>query len=258
MGFFSSLFGKSEKKKDGERLFIHKVLELINTPDEDGPAQLALIRQDYGLSQSACDKIVYDHFKFVVQSKLDDDRIDDVEYNHILHTIVALGIDVMKIKDVARTAWSKHAIWNVEENNVMPGYSGDVEIMLKPGEIIYHGVSAILKKEKTRTEKIGYSGPSVSFKICKGVRYRVGSMNVQSKKVAYIDSIDQGVLYLTNKRIAYIGPKKNFSYTYDKIMKVEMSDVGLVIHKENLANPQIVELNDYELVLVILSKIFNQ
>lgn len=257
MGFFSSLFGKSAKKKEGEKQFILKVNELIDNPDENGSEQLALIRQNYDLSKLDCEKIVHDHFKTVVESKLDDDRIDDTEYNHILQVGVALGVDVMKVKDVARTAWIKHAIWDVEENNTMPGYSDEVEIALKSGEVIYHGTGAILKKEKTRTERINYSGPVVSFRICKSVTYRSGSMKMQSQKVAYIDSIDQGTLYLTNKRIAFIGAKKNFSYPYDKIMRVEVSDVGLVIHKENLANPQIVELNDYELVLVILSKIFN-
>ena len=50
-----------------------------------------------------------------------------------------------------------------------------------------------LRKIVTRTQKVGYAGPAVSFKICKGVRYRAGLFDVGKTTSTTIDTIDEGI-----------------------------------------------------------------
>lgn len=153
----------------------------------------------------------------------------------------------------------KHEIWKVEENGILPFYNTDtISLPLKKGEIVHYAEAATLKKYKTKTEKVGFAGPTVSFKICKGVRYRAGLFDVHKKTSTYVDSIDSGLFYIANQRVVFVGRSKNFSYPLSKIIKTEMTDDGIVIQKANLVTPQIVELEEYDLPLSILSHLFNQ
>lgn len=257
MGFFSSIF-KSQKTKDGEANFDKLVKELIANPTDTGIDKLEEAKKEYNLKPEFCKKVIHDNFKALVDASLEDARLDDEEYEKIVDAIDTLGIDVNEVRESALTAWRKHQIYLIEEKNIMKPCNADVEIVLKKGENVYLAQAAYLKKEKTRTQRVNFSGPVVNFRICKGLSYRAGSMKIQHETVTFIETLDYGNLILTDRRIVYSGSKKNFSYPYDKIMRIEMSNIGLIIHKENLATPQIIEMDDYELALVILSRMLNQ
>jgi len=81
------------------------------------------------------------------------------------------------------------------------------DIILKKKEVCHYEVPAKLVEEKTRTRYVGGSR-GVSFRIAKGVYYRVGGFRGERIKETFKEITDEGTLYVTNKRVLFVGTKK--------------------------------------------------
>jgi hypothetical protein len=82
-------------------------------------------------------------------------------------------------------------------------------------------------------------------------------MNVSAKTSEQLVSEDHGWFWLTDERIGFEGIRKSFNFPYSKINFFELIDCGLVISKSGKETPYIVELNDYDVPCLILSRILN-
>jgi hypothetical protein len=108
------------------------------------------------------------------------------------------------------------------------------------------------------TTRVNYGGLTASVKIMKGVRYRVGSMQVQAVTREVMDTEDSGILYITNQRVGYLGFRKQFSFPYAIIGSLELRPDGLHIFKDGKEAPYILGLDDYEVVLAMISFLINR
>lgn len=164
--------------------------------------------------------------------------------------------------EVAR--WNKKMssnlnLYNITVKNILPVCdSRDVNIVFKKGEILHYASYADVMKTKTVTKSINYSGPSASIRICKGVRYRVGSINVSRKTESFKTSEACGIFWITNQRVGFLASSKAFVCPIDKIYAVSGGRFGLQIYKEGRSNPYILHLSDYEEPCAILSNLINQ
>jgi len=138
-----------------------------------------------------------------------------------------------------------------------PQFTG-FDVILKKGEIVHWLCPSILKKFKKVTRTINYSGFSGSIKIVKGLRYRVGSINLSPQVSTVVVDEDSGNFWLTNQRLGFLGGRKSFALPYNKIMSFELFNDAIIIHKEGRENPYIIGLEDIELPAAVLSKILNQ
>jgi len=134
----------------------------------------------------------------------------------------------------------------------------DLNIILKKGEVLHWACRAEAKKLKKITQRVNYGGLTASIRITKGVRYRVGSVRLAPETKEIMVSEDLGSFWLTNQRIGFIGHKKNFSFSYDKILSFELYKDGISIHKQGRENPYMVGLTDIEVPAAILSFILNK
>ncbi len=132
-----------------------------------------------------------------------------------------------------------------------------LSIVYKKGEKLYFLHEAINVKKRKKTVGVGFAGPVASFRICKGVRYRIGSMNVQRQTVENYDNSDQGMFYITNMRIGYLG-KTQFSFNLNKLVSIQNGEAGLLLYKEGRQNPFMIALDDYDVPCTILSALLNQ
>jgi hypothetical protein len=71
----------------------------------------------------------------------------------------------------------------------------------------------------------------------KGVYYRVGSINVQKVSEDYWQTIDSGDIYLTNKRIIFMGTKGNKTIPISKILDFKPYKNGVDIQKDSGRSP---------------------
>ena len=89
-----------------------------------------------------------------------------------------------------------------------------------------------MKEVVQREWRSGSSG--VSFRIAKGVRYRVGQTRGRSVVVGTeLQVEDSGVLAVSSQRLAYLGSRKTLEVPYAKLMNVEVFTDGLVVHASN-------------------------
>ncbi len=130
-------------------------------------------------------------------------------------------------------------------------------IMLKNGEQIQYRAKAIYLKKTKKTVGVNFAGPVASIRICKGVKYRIGSMNIQRKTVEGYDKSDEGIFYITNYRIGFLG-QKQFSFDLKKLVSIQNGEAGILLYKQGRENPFMIALDNYDAPCEILSNLLNQ
>jgi DNA-directed RNA polymerase subunit M/transcription elongation factor TFIIS len=82
-----------------------------------------------------------------------------------------------------------------------------------------------------RQTRGAYGGPT--FRIAKGVSFRVGSFAARSESHEELRTIDQGMLTLTNKRLVFTGTKRTTNIDLRKIVAIEPYSDGIASQREN-------------------------
>lgn len=270
MGLFSFIKKKANEIKEenkilkerklaqiqGEKEYSIKLSEIYATKNTNEIENLHKLVEAYDVSQEFQKSEMEKQFKAYANKLLEKSSISPEEFTELCNLIDSFNITIPQEEFYIFTR--KYYIWLVNNDSILPNIEPDViELPLKKNEIVHLADYSHLRKIITRTTKIGYAGPTVSLKICKGVRYRAGLLDVRKTTSTSIDNVDEGMFYITNQRIVFVGSKKNFSYPLNKIIKIEMTSNGIFIQKENAVNPQIIALNEYKLPLSILSELIN-
>lgn len=131
-------------------------------------------------------------------------------------------------------------------------------IVMQNDEVLHWLCPASLMKYKNITERYNYGGFTHSVKIIGGLRYRSGSIKVSKETREYLDTEDNGTLWLTNQRVGFKGHKRNFEFPYKKIVSFELTEDGLKISKEGKEFSYILRLEDYDVPCSIISLIVNK
>ncbi len=106
-------------------------------------------------------------------------------------------------------------------------------IILKRNEetsLIMHNIT-LREPRAVRQIVGGYGGPT--FRVAKGVSFRLGAVSAQSESHEELRNIDQGTLVLTNKRLIFIGSKRTTNIDLRKIVAIEPYKDGIGSQREN-------------------------
>lgn len=145
-------------------------------------------------------------------------------------------------------------ITDIENESLQPV---SVKINLQKGETCYYeGISGWLE-HKSITKSVNYRGPSYSFKITKGLRYRVGNIKLQKISEDKIVEVDRGTLFITNKRIIFMGAKKNITINYNHILSIVPYNDGFGIEKDAGKSP-LFNCTNSETATRILARLFSE
>jgi hypothetical protein len=266
MGLFSFLnFWEKDTEKEamqlkvatGAQKYRDEVIRIIGNASLVTSNSLNFIKTEYCLNDKICKDIAFREFMIYVETVIKKNRINSEEFAEVMALMRCFGIEFSEYIEKGVKIYDKYTIWLIEETGFMPVYDGDVDIPLKRGEEVHYVARANLLNQKVRTDYIRYSGFTTSIKICNGLTYRSGTIDLQPNKVDYVDIVDEGMFYITNLRTLFVGRKGNFSYLNKSLLSIEYTAYGIAIQKENSTNPQIIQLNDYELPLVMLNHILN-
>lgn len=102
---------------------------------------------------------------------------------------------------------------------------------LQKGEVCHWAAPAAWYELRAQ-RKASYSGLSYSIPIAKGLRYRVGTINLEGGRKE-LRRLDSGMLYLTNKRVFFDGQEKNTSLPYRSVAGVSIERFGLVLERQS-------------------------
>jgi hypothetical protein len=92
----------------------------------------------------------------------------------------------------------------------------------------------------------------------KGVYYRVGSISGQHVTQEEWKLIDQGKVYLTNKRILFVGSKKNSTIRLDKMLSFTPYSDGIQINQETGRSPLLSFSNQVDVFGLLLSRLMRE
>jgi len=110
---------------------------------------------------------------------------------------------------------------------------GSSQPILKKGEKIHFADFAILKEQKSIRRFVGGS-QGVSFRIMKGVRYRIGGFRGHLESEQTMVETSRGTLLITNKRL-FLHPAPGYkpvSIPLNKILSYNCFKNGIEIYKE--------------------------
>lgn len=119
---------------------------------------------------------------------------------------------------------------NLSEGNNLPVLMS-APILLQKNEICHFACYA--KRYETKLKTVGYEGgySGVSVRVAKGVTFHTGGTRGHAIKqnvgVEY-----PGNLYITSKRLIFLGDKKNFTITFNKILGANCFKDGFNIQTE--------------------------
>lgn len=99
-------------------------------------------------------------------------------------------------------------------------------------------------EERTRRQYVGgYQG--MSFRVAKGVYYRVGGFRGQPVETQQMERLDTGSLAFTTRHLYFAGDVKSFRIPYGKIVSHRSFSYGIgIVRDAASARPQIFITND--------------
>jgi hypothetical protein len=257
-GFVDRYFKKQEGlKKYQESISTFLADSELSVEEND---KLAELQKEFGLSAEDVKGIHKTSVASVFTSIGSDKRITDEEKSSLEKLLTHFNISK---EDIAfnQDSFNKYYTLALVDKGVLPtidNAQAEVNIVFKEGEVLHWAVAADMMKRKKVTTKVNYGGFTGSVKIMKGVRYRVGSMNIGSVSKEILDREDSGIFYVTNQRLGYLGYRKQFSFPFKKIGSLELRPDGLHIFKDDKEAPYILEMTDYELALAVISFLLNK
>ena len=133
-------------------------------------------------------------------------------------------------------------------------------LIMQKGEKAYWVEPAILAEEKVLRRRFEGGSQGVSFRIMKGVSYRVGGFRGHSVSETGVVAVSTGNLIITNKRIVFQGDNKSFAVKMDKILDSQLFTNGLQFSENNRSKPRLIkfaQLGNHDIIGAILSYAVN-
>jgi hypothetical protein len=194
-------------------------------------------------------KNLYEKF---IDDALKDERLSIDEELELERIARSLGIDSKyseyKIDDLNRY----RLYWQIE-NGFLPILTSD--IIIQKVETLHFRSNIDWLEQRRVTKQINYWGPVARIKIMKGVYYRIGSIGGQRVSEDNWQMIDSGVLYLTNKRLIFMGQKGNKTIPINKILDFKPFKNGIDIQKDSGKSPFLKFEKNIDLFSMILARI---
>lgn len=147
--------------------------------------------------------------------------------------------------------------WETENLNQ---YAGKVDgLILKKDEYCYLAIPENItwNEDRTRTKRIGYSGPTATVRIAKGFSYRVGSASVSSERITELKEVFSGGLFLTNKRIILLNSTGMKILNISKIVRLDSYTDGITLFRDSGKRIVLAGFSNAEKFNIYLQRIIN-
>ena len=199
------------------------------------------------------EKAAKEYIENIVKSETSTQSLSPDGYNRIFSLAKKANID-LKFDDKTTLLISKYRRnWEIDNGDLPTYYSS---ISLQKGEVLHYENKCSWYENRTITKSIGYHGLAGSFRIAKGIRYRVGNINLQRVKEDKLLEIDRGNVFITNKRIIFMGSKLNKNIKYSSILSITPYSDGVGIEKDAGKSPILI-CNDADTMARILARLNN-
>lgn len=250
-----------EIKSKGSDIYRDKVRKSISDGEltNEEKVNLEKIQESMCISKSTADYIyaqeassIYNNY---LNKAISDQRLSPDEDKELEELVKKLGVSEVNTSNAQRKLLDKYRLYWVIENGEVPTIESDVA--LQRGEQLYFKTHIDWNELRTVTTRVSYAGVSTRIRICKGVYFRTGTGVPQRTSQDVYKVIDSGEMYLTNKRIIFMGSKSNKTIRLNKILSFSPYSDGVEINKDTGKSPFFAFSKDIELFSLFLSRAIN-
>jgi hypothetical protein len=218
---------------------------------------LSSLQNDLKLPNWIVERISTEESAIYLQGKIDeaieDHKLSPEEETEIQKIAANLGTTI-KMSEASKRLLDKYRLFWLIENGEVPTIS--VPINLQKGEKCYFHTDAELHEYRKVTSRIRYSGPTARIRIIRGLYWRMGDLKFQAVSNDIFTKIDSGSLFLTNKKLLFMGSLKNVSIPLIKIVNFNPYKNGIEIHKISGKNHFFLFENNNDVLFALLERIF--
>jgi hypothetical protein len=125
-------------------------------------------------------------------------------------------------------------LWQIDNGNLPIENCG---LSLQAKEICHYIAEIDWLEQRTVTKKVNYAGVSTRFRLAKGVYLRAGSIKPLRVTEDVWKEIDSGRVFVTNKRIIFVGALGNKTIQLGKILDFSVYSNGIEIEKDAGRSP---------------------
>ncbi len=206
------------------------------------------------LAKKISEELRGDFLRNYIHEAVSDQRLSPDELTELEAITKSLNIN-LNVDNETKNQLEKFKLYWVIENGEIPTI--DVNINLQKNESCYFASKIDWHEQRTVTQRINYGGPVARIRIAKGVYYRVGSISGHAVKKDEWKLIDSGTIYLTNKRLIFVGQSKNTNIRLNRILGFTPYSDGVEIDKDTGRKPLLSFTQDIELFSMLLSRVLS-
>lgn len=237
---------------------ISKVLSDHNLSSEEREF-LEKLRSNLRMSETFAEKIysssAQELVNKVIKKSIADGRLSPDEENEIIEISKNLGVSLSLSEQTKQDLDYYRYVWLIE-NGEIP--SIEVDIKLQKDEECYFYEDCSWNELRKTTKIVNYGGIHLNYKIVKGVNLKFGSTAVFPISTEEYKQIDVGTIYITNKRLIFMGPSGNKTINFNKILDVRLFPNELLIEKDSGKSPLLIFKNNFEIFTIILRRILSE
>lgn len=199
-------------------------------------------KQELGLTDDDIKLAKVTAYATAFNKAVEDSALTEEEENELnnIQEVLQLSDDVI---DMNKKILARYRLVREIQNGNMPSLQIS-NIVLKKGEQVYWSETSSLLEEKVISRYYEGGSSGFSFRVMKGVSYRVGGFRGHPVVETGTVSASDGELILTSKRIIFRGDRKSFATNLDKILDIEFYSNGIRFSENNRSKPRLIQFDD--------------
>jgi tellurite resistance protein len=187
-----------------------------------------------------------------INNAISDQRLSPEEENELSEIANNLNIELSYDTTTKKLLDKYRLFWQIE-NGILPVVHADIS--LQKNENCHLIVDINWLEQRTVTKRINYGGARVRIKITKGFYVTSGSIQTQRITEDVWKNIDSGKIFLTNKRVIFMGLKANKTIALKKILDFSVYSNGIQLEKDSGKSPFFEFNTNTDILGMILGKL---
>lgn len=247
-------------KSSAERTY-RKVFDKVisdNAISAEEKEFLASLEANLALDDTSVDRIRKEmtkaRYEAFLQNAISDERLSPDEDAELKRIAENLNLTI-SFDNATKDALDRFRLYWQIENGELPEV--DTGIRLQRNEKCYFTTPCEWHENRTRTRRINYGGPTARIRIMKGIYWSAGSLGINRVREEYLQHIDSGELFLTNKRIIFMGSRQNKTLRHNRILDFELYSNGVTLQKDRGKNPFLEFTSNVDLFGMLFSRVLD-
>jgi len=220
--WLSNVFQRRKEKKE----LIAEILRIASSGvlSESAATTLTTRYKQIGLKPSDLNGVRAQAYSAMLRAVKSDGVINAAEEAQLDKLETFLRIPPAEIASEKRELRRLRTLAEIQSGN--PPIINTPNVILQKGEVAYWAEPATLLEERVVGRRYEGGSQGVSFRIMKGVTYRVGAHRGNIVIDRAVVPVSSGELIVTSKRVVFRGDRKSINLRLDKLLEVQLYSDG--------------------------------